>query len=269
MELSPPLSTGAFSPRPALTSLADSECCSHSRLVASAVLLTAVETAELRQWLGQPASPRLEHVLEHLRNLTAPQGIAQQWLAAGEGRRQLDADLDALYDHVFGAVAEGGPGSAVWQQVVQSLGRTAFVRVPSAGGGSADGMQFVRPRQLCFDLISPAGASFPVPTVSKRLMRSDPGRHRELMLALGATDAQLGAPVPQRQPVPQESRIAARCLATLLATLPAQFNDSLWSDFKVVVEGEPIFVHRLVVAPHSKPLAAMWQGAHTKRCTPS
>lgn len=91
MELSLPRSIGAFSPRPDLVSLLESECCTHGGLVASQRPLTAVPSAGLRVQLGQAlakpwsAGPVLEHVLQHLVRFTGSSGIAQQRLLAGEG----------------------------------------------------------------------------------------------------------------------------------------------------------------------------------------
>lgn len=41
----------------------------------------------------------------------------------------------------------------------------------------------------------------------------------------------------------------------------ALFDAPKYSDLTVRVEGHPILRHRVVIAPHSEPLDAMWQGA--------
>jgi hypothetical protein len=80
--------------------------------------------------------------------------------------------------------------------------------------------------------------------------------HRALMAELGAIDAQEGAPIPSHPP-----RSPAACQASLLQRLPATFDDEQWSDASVeVAGGPPIHVHRLILALHSEPLAAMLAG---------
>ena len=263
MELSLPCSIGAYSPRPALVSLRDSECCTHGSLLASQVPLTAVATATLRELLGQPAGPSLARVLQHLISFTGPHGIAHQRLQAGEGWRQAEEDLQLLYDHTLYAAAAAGPGSAVWSQVVEALQNATYVRVQQdTAGGSGQRLLFVKPQQLCFNLDAPRVSCYPVPKITTKLTAP---QYRQLMLAQGALDGDLpNTEKPSCQPISTEARFTAPCQKAFLDALPSLFDSSVWSDLTVIVGGEHILLHRIVIAPHSEPLAAMWRGPPPK-----
>ena len=147
--------------------------------------------------------------VKHLINYTVPSGIARQRITAGEGRREMEADLACLYTTVFKyaakqqPLAHSSPALTTFQDVVKMLKDAKWLRVPASTGRMED-LLFVSAAQVCFDLDSPIGSFFPEPV---GLCDEVPAEaRRAFLLALGAVSAQEEAAMPPPLPKDAASR---------------------------------------------------------------
>ena len=95
---------------------------------------------------------------------------------------------------------------------------------------------------------------YQVPDILVDLLKKHPKDVKKWMVeSLGMTDLHRGIP-----PVRIVSAVGVPSSTTVPAYLCDSFQDNRWSDLTVTVDGNPIYLHKVVIAPQCSVLEAQW-----------
>ena len=155
--------------QPEFVALAGSTDHDHYQLVSLALPVTNNshgDTKTLRRQLDLPERPRLEHVIDHLFELTATPGLEEALKLSSPSRAFVLEGIQKGYEFIIRSVNEvlaeaGSLGIAKLADASSRLAQGAWVLVQDC--------KFVQPHDLCFDLLedSSRGRLSHVPTCGR------------------------------------------------------------------------------------------------------